>query len=423
MGSGGSAPKQPEVFTVSEPMRKYTGPGEAPHFPPQQHASNYCTYPEVADLEDVRQAYQIWKDELLTSDGARGFLRVVRPDTPDGLPNSSVSEGIAYGMLLAAYLDDQDTFDALWNYSQEFADQDGLMQWYIDPTGEITCPMRDGACSAATDADEDMAWALLVADRQWGGGKSRVGDSYWNLAVEQIERIWAYEIEPGTLIVKPGNAWGGWNVTNPSYYAPAYYRVFAEVTDNPGWISVAEKSYDLIEKSLNEDNGNQENGLVPAWMNGRGEPVKAWEDTEREDGSVSVAPLHYQYDSARMPFRVAQDYCYFGAPRAKAYLDKVNDFFAEQGALGITDGYELDGTPRTEASMEGSDSAVFVAAAGVGAMADAERTEFVAQTYERLTDFEAVLVRSEYYQRSWTALGLLMMNGTFFDLTQYARPE
>jgi hypothetical protein len=56
-------------------------------------------------------------------------------------------------------------------------------------------------------------------------------------------------------------------------------------------------------------------------------------------------------------------------------------------------------------------------------MIDAERAAFVETSYDRLLDHEAVLVRSEYYQRSWTALGLLMMNGLFFDLTQYAHPE
>jgi hypothetical protein len=51
-----------------------------------------------------------------------------------------VSEGIAYGMMLAAYVDDQDTFDALWLYAKEFEDEHGLMYWYIDPTGTVTCP-------------------------------------------------------------------------------------------------------------------------------------------------------------------------------------------------------------------------------------------------------------------------------------------
>ena len=31
-------------------------------------------------------------------------------------PNSTVSEGIGYGMLLAVYMNDQTLFDGLWKY-------------------------------------------------------------------------------------------------------------------------------------------------------------------------------------------------------------------------------------------------------------------------------------------------------------------
>jgi hypothetical protein len=55
---------------------------------------------------------------------------------------------------------------------------------------------------------------------------------------------------------RPGDTWGGYVQTNPSYFSPAYYRVFAEVTDNvDGWQAVIEWSYTIIENSLNADNG------------------------------------------------------------------------------------------------------------------------------------------------------------------------
>ena len=40
-----------------------------------------------------------------------------RPNSAGAEVNSTVSEGIAYGMLLAVYADDQTTFDELWQYS------------------------------------------------------------------------------------------------------------------------------------------------------------------------------------------------------------------------------------------------------------------------------------------------------------------
>jgi hypothetical protein len=46
-------------------------------------------------------AYERWKREVVTADGAGGYLRVKRPNSPGGEANSTVSEGIAYGMIIA----------------------------------------------------------------------------------------------------------------------------------------------------------------------------------------------------------------------------------------------------------------------------------------------------------------------------------
>jgi endo-1,4-beta-D-glucanase Y len=61
-------------------------------------------------------------------------------------------------MILAVYMNDQPLFDDLWRYEQQFLDNNGLMNWDIDPNGNVT------GQNAATDADEDLAWALLQAD-------------------------------------------------------------------------------------------------------------------------------------------------------------------------------------------------------------------------------------------------------------------
>ena len=57
---------------------------------------------------------------------------------------------------------------------------------------------------AATDADEDIAFALLMADRQWGSAGSL---NYLNLAKAQINNIWLHEIVDSKL-AGPGDSWG-----------------------------------------------------------------------------------------------------------------------------------------------------------------------------------------------------------------------
>lgn len=368
---------------------------------PQNRRSSGCTYPTNADSEVARQAYERWKEELVTADGAGGFLRVRRPDSPGAEVNSTVSEGIAYGMMLAVMMGDQPTFDALWKYSQLWVNDNGLMHWYINAAG--TQPLGTGA---ATDSDEDMAWALVMADRQWGGSGS-LDRPYIQAAKEQIERIWEHEIdhEHDDQLLS-GDSWGGNRVFNPSYFAPNEYRIFGEVSGNvDGWNRVIDTGYAILEKCLNEAAGNATNGLAPAWCDpDTGEP----EETNGVD--------NYQYDSARIPFRIGQDYCYSGDERAKAYLQKVSAFFAGVGAANIVDGYELDGTPFPDpATKPGSpQSAVFVGSAAIGAMHDAQYQAFLDEAYGLVATGE-LLARSRYYNLSWTALALLMLTGNLVE--------
>lgn len=377
-------------------------PGAAFPFP-QNIKGNHCILPTAYDNEKVRTAYQQWKDTTITSEGAGGFLRVKKPDSGTVI-GSTVSEGIGYGMILAVYMNDQPLFDNLWKYEQSHLDGNGLMHWEIGPDGKTT----SGGSGAATDGDEDMAWALVMADKQWGG-KGTLSETYLAAAQKLVGLIWTHEVDQSRgYMLKPGDQWGNVDITNPSYFAPAYYRVFGQVTDKVSdWDKVIAGNYDILEKSLNASSGNASNGLVPAWCNSSGVPVEAY----------SGAPKHFQNDSTRTPFRVGQDYCYFGEPRAKSYLDKITSFYVGVGVSKIVDGYDLDGTPRPEKAVNGLQPASFVGPAGVGAMSDAKYQPFLDEAYAAVATLK-LTAGTIYYQKSWTALSLLMMTGNFADLTQ-----
>ncbi len=371
----------------------------------EESGPSFCTLPSEVSHAHAEAAYEHWKETLLISEGAGGHLRVRRPNSAGAVVDSTVSEGIAYGMLLAVYMDDQHTFDELWKYSQLHVDDSGLMIWYIGPDGE---PLGDGP---ATDSDEDIAFALVMAAEKWGGSGS-LDQSYEALAKRQIDLVMEHEIEPVTHIVRPGR-WGGSDVTNISYFAPAFYRTFAAVTGDDRWYKVVDMSYEILEASLNEEQGNAENGLVPAWSDGYGNP------TSQSSGH----PTHFQFDSCRTPFRIGQDWCWHGEPRARDYLAKITSFYKGVGLENIIDGYDLDGTPRPEFSVDGTRAAAFVGPAGVGAMYDAAHQEFVDGVYEDLHTPERLIVGdanhvndgSIYYNTSWRVLSLLMMDGTYRD--------
>ncbi len=399
-GAGGGAP-----------TRGPTPPAAGVNFPfPQNRQSSGCFYPTGYRNEDVRAAYDKWKADTVTSAGAGGFRRVKRTQTdytgPTGLDlESTVSEGIGYGMLLSVYMGDQALFDDLWRYEQQWPNSlTGLMDRYINAAGT----MRLGL-GPATDADEDMAFALVMADRQWGG-KGSLAMNYIDVAKDQITKIWNHEIFESKLL-RPGN-WGDWSTVNISYFAPAYYRVFDAVDTDAthDWPAVIVTAYDTITNSLNATNKNQGNGLVPAWSTSDGAPNGG------ALGPGQTAPTNYQYDSCRTPFRIALDWCWFGDTRARDYTAKTSAFFGGIGAANIADGYALDGTPMPQHA--GQRSAAFIGPAGVGAMTSSGFQTLLDQSYATISAGNA-LAGGAYYEESWSVLSLMMMSANFLDYTHY----
>ncbi len=362
-------------------------PGVNFPFPQNRHYAN-CTYPTY-DNGAVQAAYATWKTTLVTSSGAGGFRRVAR-SASENLPDHTVSEGIGYGMILAVYMSDQALFDDLWHYEQLHLDANQLMNWDIDPTGNTS------GQNAATDADEDMAWALLMADKQWG--TSPTLGAYLAIAKTQVGLLWANEIYQSKL-PKLGDTWGDWNDLNISYFAPAYYRVFASVDPGDDWAAAIQTTYDTMTNNLSATNGNQSNGLVPGFSTSQG-------------GAMNGEPFTYQYDACRTPFRIGLDWCFNGEPRAKAYAAQTSAFFSGIGATQIVDGYNLNGTTNSSNKL----APPFIGPAAVGAMSDATYQPFVQDVYTQLAT-NNLLTGGQYYAESWTSLSLVMLSGNFIDYT------
>jgi endo-1,4-beta-D-glucanase Y len=362
-----------------------------------------CMPPTRAKLADAQAAYDKWKTDLVTSDGANGALRVRRPNSSGAQVNSTVSEGIAYAMLASVYMNDQTAFDQFWRYAAQWLNENGLMHWYINAEG--TMPLGTGA---ASDGDEDMAFAFLIADKKWGGGGS-LTESYATLANRLIQAIWDHEIDHGRNdVLTPGDGFADGSVINISYFAPAFFRAFGRATGNTAeWNRVVDSSYAATFAALNATNGNQDNGLVPAWSTPAGVPTVPPNTSH---------PLHHQLDSCRTPFRFAQDYCWNGEPRALEYLEKINSFHNMVGALNIVDGYDLNGTPHPQFASVGMQSAAFVGPAAAGAMAQPMYSMFRDEAYDAVATL-TLFAGSQYYNESWTVLSIIMMTGLMDDLT------
>ena len=75
-----------------------------------------------------------------------------------------------------------------------------------------------------------------------------------------VKQIFANDID-ASAIPKGGNQYRSANPTNPSYFAPAYYRVFAGIDTGDNWAGVVTASYTALKANAATFGG----GLVSAW--------------------------------------------------------------------------------------------------------------------------------------------------------------
>ena len=125
------APRAAPATAARPRQRRRAGTAPALMIP----GTGNCTPPAGANVADARAAYAKWKTDLVTSDGAGGFLRVRRPNSSGAEVNSTISEGIAYGMLLAVYARRPADVRQALAVRAEVARRNGLMNWYINAAG------------------------------------------------------------------------------------------------------------------------------------------------------------------------------------------------------------------------------------------------------------------------------------------------
>lgn len=339
----------------------------------------------AADAMLLRE-WEEWKSSRITTSGAGGYRRVQTAASQDF---TTCSEGMGYGMLLAVYFNERDLFDDLYRYAKKYFNSTGLMDWSIDANGKVA------STGAATDGDEDMATALVFAHKKWG---SKGAINYEQEAKTYINNLFRYCVEPGTYVLKPGN-WGGSDALNPCYFAPAWYRIYADFTGNKDWLKVADKCYEILDQIEKFNNGT---GLVPDWCKADGteQRLAVWNGTSKYE---------YSYDAARMPWRIALDYSWYGTEKAKIYCDKVAAFFKNIGPENIVDGYSLTGQ-----KLGQYHNATFVCTAATSYLTG-DDLEFGQRMYN-----ESVKVKDtephDYYGNTLRMLTLLYMTGNFPNL-------
>ncbi|MCX8092691.1 MAG: glycosyl hydrolase family 8 [Candidatus Goldbacteria bacterium] len=358
-----------------------------------------CDYPNGIRItsysaSDLLNKYNQWKSKYVVN--ASPGQRVISPEPINGINNRTLSEGQAYGMLLSVYFNDQTLFNNLWAFkvARSSGKTSQLMPWLIENNGTTIVDQN-----SASDADFDIAFALLMAHYQWGSGGAY---NYQTLAATEIARCRQYDINAGSFSVKPGDAWNDWGY--PSYYSPAFFRVFGEVeggTYQTTWDNVVQRCLNNI-----NTNRNSSSGLV-------GEICDVSTGARRYDNPCTEGcdGQLYKYNSCRVPWRYAMDWLWYGNV-INSSGDEVNllaSFFNSIAPADVKDGYRI-----SDNSVEGTlNKACFVGPAGCALMYSSIYSSSLTNYYTKTISFD---INDSYYSSTIQLLTLLLMTGNFHDL-------
>jgi endo-1,4-beta-D-glucanase Y len=353
--------------------------------------------------DDVRAYYDVWKSNFLVPAGNESDGTTLYRITAGRLdPSRTVSEGQGYGMMIVAWMAGHDPaaqtlFDGLWRFARKYPSSidSRLMSFEV--------PFDPANFNSAFDGDCDIAYALLLADAQWGSGQAV---NYRADALTVIAGILESTIGPDSRLpmlgdwVKAGGQRFNQYTPRSSDFMLDHFRAFQRATGDAVWTRVIEETQAVI-GSLQE-HYSPDTGLLPDFIVPTSDPDHT---PKPAPPNFLEAPTdgEYSYNAGRVPWRLGVDALLSGDPVSMAQTRKITRWIA--AATGgnpyeICSGYELDGKPFNDFGF----TVFFTAPFGAAAMTEPSQQEWLDQIYD------SVYARHEdYYEDSVTLLCLLVM--------------
>jgi endo-1,4-beta-D-glucanase Y len=357
--------------------------------------------------------YDVWKVRYLHAGcvGGQAYIDYNRENRAEDRDAISVSEGHGYGMMITAFFaghDEkaQEAFDQLYAFFRAHPSHfnHDLMAWQ-QVRG---CKSRKGDDDSASDGDLDIAYALLLAEAQWGSGGAI---HYRKEALKVIAAIQKDEINVAIPSLKAGDwAQPGMaqvNDTRVSDFMPDHFRVFANASGNTIWTGLLDKEYQLIAR-LQSANAPA-TGLLPDFARRLNTATPVPAGAHYMESSFDGG---YFYNACRCPWRIGTDYLLTGDPRARAALDKLNAFI--QKATGgdpdhIRAGYTLAG----KVIHADDTSLAFTAPFAVAGMADARNQEWLDRLWEKIVSVGPE--EDDYYGNTIKLLCLVALSRNWWE--------
>lgn len=308
------------------------------------------------------------------------------------------SEGQSYALLRAAWMGDRATFDRVSGWTARVLQRpDGLHAWRWSP--EAGGRILDG--NSATDADQDIAFALILAADRFNEPAHLDRARHILRAIHQRAGI---EVAGGWF-----PSAGNWAVTerivNLSYFAPYAYPYFARLDPNANWDAVATVGYALLARAT----AGGEASLPPDFM------------VVAPDGQIAPLPPDstlgktFSFDGIRIPWRVEFDCRLHGRPEACAStggLPTLSALLAQEGRLVTA--YDTSG----RALDQEESPSVYACLLPALDRLRPDLAGLVRRTHLGLPSLGAILDRDDrYYDLNWVWFGLALADGWLVERT------
>ncbi|MEV8373592.1 glycosyl hydrolase family 8 [Kribbella sp. NPDC056861] len=311
--------------------------------------------------QKVIDYYNQWKAAFVKQNCGNGWYQIISPDAD----HPYVAEAQGYGMVITATMAGADPnaktiFDGLTKYM--LAHPSVHNSNLLAAEQNTSCQSVNGSDSA-TDGDMDVAYGLLLADKQWGSAGTY---NYKQLAINHINAIKASEVNPNTNLLLFGD-WSTsgdatYNMSRTSDWMIDHFRAFKNATGNAAWDTIRAK-HQSVTTSL-QNNYAASTGLLPDFViNGNTTPKPATGQVleDPNDGS-------FWWNACRDPWRIGADAVTSGDSASLASARKLNTWIKTKtggNANNVAIGYKLNGTQISS----GSDPSYFAPFA-VAAMTD-----------------------------------------------------
>lgn len=346
----------------------------------------------------LSSSWEAYKKTFINSDG-----RVI-----DYSQNAvTTSEGQSYALLRAVWIDDRATFDQVWNWTKNNLQKgdNGLFGWRWGKRTDGSYGFLDnGGENPASDADSDIALALILAGRRWQD------QQYTEEAKKILQGLWTKEVATADgnyyLIAGPWAKNSNTLILNPSYFAPYAWRLFAQTDKTHDWEALIDPAYALLSNAGKAPlDTNKGVGLPPNWV-----------AIDRKSGDLSAPNLQnlstdYSFDAMRIPWRVALDYDWNRDERARTYLQSsfsqiANDYHTNNK---LPTSYAHNGTIKDASE----NPAMYSTILGYFMLTDPTSAKKIYQ--DKITglysnDQNAFQKNIPYYEQNWLWFGAALYN-------------